>query len=213
MVPADDPPVSVIVTVTCTTGSVWCTSPDQAPARAAGIVAVTDGEGDASLADDAVRLSDVDRSALLQLPWWCMKMKVLAVAIAATHATQALTQPTRRAVAEDRVMAGNSSVALPGLARGKPRAAARACLVPSASRPAAGSLRPSRVVTTPRAGGRLAGSGARQAATVLRSGSGRKFRSCGPMAGRPAAANSIVCAHASMSADGVAEPYGGVMLK
>src|ERR1700732_1822179 len=49
MVPADDPPASVIVTVTCTTGSVWCTSPDQAPARAAGIVAVTDGEGDAAL--------------------------------------------------------------------------------------------------------------------------------------------------------------------
>src|SRR5260370_16570142 len=99
MVPADDPPVSVIVTVTCTTGSVWCTSPDQAPARAAGIVAVTDGEGDASLADDAARLSDVDRSALLPLPWWCMKMKVLAAAIAATHHTQALPPPPPPAAA------------------------------------------------------------------------------------------------------------------
>src|SRR5580700_9022622 len=162
MVPADDPPASVIVTVTCSTGSVWRTCPDQEPASAAGIVAVTDGEGDAFLAADAARLSDVDRSDSPP-PWWCMKMKALAAAIAATHATQALTQPTRRAMDEDRVMAGNSSVAFPGLARGRPRAAARACLVPSASRPAAGSLRPSRAVTTPRAGGRLDGSGARQA--------------------------------------------------
>src|ERR1700680_3560424 len=100
MVPADAPPVRVIVTVTCSTGSVWRTPPDQEPASAAGIVAVTDGEGDASLADDAARFSDVDRSALPPLPWWCVKMMVLAAAIAATHATQALTQPTRRAVAE-----------------------------------------------------------------------------------------------------------------
>ena len=171
-----------MLTVTWSAGSVWCTCPDQEPPSAAGIVGVADGAGDDILAD-AARLTDVDRGGLSSLPLWCMTMTVPAAAIATTHAAQAVTQPTRRAV--DRVRAGNSSVALPAPARGTPRAAARDRLVPSARRPAAGSLRPSSAVTTFRAASRLAGSGARQAATVARNGSGRKFRSCGPMAGAP----------------------------
>src|SRR6266536_1704373 len=66
---------------------------------------------------------------------------------------------------------------------------------------------PESAVTRPRAGGRLAGSGDRQAATVFRSGSGRLATS-----GRPAA-NRMVWAQASRSAEGVAGPYGGVVAK
>src|SRR5277367_134756 len=119
-----------------------------------------------------------------------------------TQATQAAVHATRRDRDTVEVSTGTwESVTT------RPRPAARARRVPSASSPAAGSLWPSSAVTRVRAGGRLAGSGDRQAATVLRSGSGRLATS-----GRPAA-NRMVWAQASRSADGVAGPYGGVVLK
>ena len=120
----------------------------------------------------------------------------------ATQATQAAAQATRR----DRET-GGTSARPPESAETRPRPAALARRVPSARSPAAGSLWPSSAVTRLRAGGRLAGSGDRQAATVFRSGSGRLATS-----GRPAA-NRMVWAQASRSAEGVAGPYGGVVLK
>src|ERR1035438_2968656 len=168
MVPAAEPLMSVTSTVTCNAGAVWLTCPDQEPASAAGTIVVAAGEGDA-VRGDAARVADAAGSGSALLAGWCMKIKVAATAIAPTHATQAVIQPARWAV--DR--AGGSSAAPSGALRGTPRAAARDRRAPSASRPAAGSPRPSRAVTTLRAPGRLPGSGARQAATVARSGSGR----------------------------------------
>src|ERR1035438_1180767 len=207
MMPAAEPAMSWTSTVTCNAGELWRTCPDQEPVSAAGIIEVAAGAGDAGRAD-VLRLADAGRSTSLW-PGWRVNMRVLAMAIAPTHATQAVTQPTRRAIGR----AGSSSAALLGLVRGTPRAAARDRLAPSASRPAAGSLPPSSAVSTLRAAGRPPGSGTRQAAAVARNGSGRMSRSCGPTAGRPAAPKRIVCAHANTSADGVADPYGGVMLK
>src|ERR1019366_5263754 len=188
MVPAAEPLMSVSSTVTCNAGAVWRTCPDQEPASDAGNIVVAVGEADAVRGDvprgadaapsGAARGADAARSGSPLRTGWCIKIKVEAMAIAPTHATQAVSQPARRTV--DR--AGGSSGALPGTLRGTPRAAARDRLAPSASRPAAGSPRPSRAVATLRALGRLPGSGARQAATVARSGSGRAFRACRPVA-------------------------------
>src|ERR1035438_5528477 len=197
MMPAAEPAMSWTSTVTCNAGELWRTCPDQEPVSAAGIIEVAAGAADAGRAE-VLRLADAGRSTSLW-PGWRVNMRVLAMAIAPTHATQAVTQPTRRAIGR----AGGSSAALLGLDR-RP---------PPASRPAAGSLPPSSAVSTLRAAGRPPGSGTRQAAAVARNGSGRMSRSCGPTAGRPAAAKRIVCAHANTSADGVADPYGGVMLK
>src|ERR1019366_2565877 len=177
MVPAAEPLMSVTSTVTCNAGAVWRTCPDQEPASDAGNIVVAVGEA-AAVRGDVPRVADAARSGSPLRAGWCIKIKVEAMAIAPTHATQAVSQPARRTV--DR--AGGSSGALPGTLRGTPRAAARDRLAPSASRPAAGSPRPSRAVATLRALGRLPGSGARQAATVARSGSGRAFRACRPVA-------------------------------
>ena len=135
-------------------------------------------------------------------PVRCVAIRVAATTMTPTQATQATAQATRRDRDAVEVSAG-----LWESAATRPRPAARARRVPSASRPAAGSSWPSSAVTRVRAGGRLAGSGDRQALTVFRSGSGRL-----PTSGRPAA-NRIVWAQASRSADGVAGPYGGVVLK
>ena len=132
----------------------------------------------------------------------CVAISVAATTMTPMQATQAAAQATRR----DRDT-GWISAGPPESARTRPRPAARARRVPSARSPAAGSPRPSSAVTRLRAGGRLAGSCDRQAATVFRSGSGRLATS-----GRPAA-NRIVWAQANRSAEGVAGPYGGVVLK
>ena len=125
----------------------------------------------------------------------CVAIRVAATAMTATQARQAAAQAIRRDRDAVEVSAGPSGSGLTG-----PRPAARARRVPSASSPAAGSLWPSSAVTRVRAGGRLAGSGDMQADTVFRSGSGRLATS-----GRPAA-NRMVWAQASRSADGVAGP-------
>ena len=85
-------------------------------------------------------------------------------------------------------------------------AASLACLAPSVSSPADRSCPLRSLVSTARATGRAAGSGARQAATTSRRSSCSAARSCGPTGGRPSAANRTVFAQASRSAAGVAAP-------
>jgi hypothetical protein len=134
-------------------------------------------------------------------------MKTAPAAMASTHTAQPTahrTTPERDRAAAGWRCAGPVSGVL---------AATRARLAPSVSSPADGSCPPSSLVSTARATGRLAGSGARQAATTSRSSSGSAARSCGPTGGRPIAAKITVFAQASRSAAGVAAPYGGVMPK
>src|SRR3984957_8347221 len=196
MVPAEVPAARLIRTVTASDGSVCRTVPVQVPARSAGIFGAAAGVADADdVCAEAVVWSAATGVAVVPGLLRCVAMRVAATAMTATQARLAVAQAIRRDRDAVEVSAGPSGAGLTG-----PRPAARARRVPSASSPAAGSLWPRSAVTRVRAGGLLAGSGDMQADTVFRSGSGRLATS-----GRPAA-NRMVWAQASRSADGVAGP-------
>src|ERR1017187_2243950 len=108
MVPAAEPLMSVTSTVTCNAGAVWRTCPDQEPASDAGNIVVAVGKA-AAVRGDAPRVAEAASSGSPLRAGWCIKIKVEAMAIAPTHATQAVSQPARRTV--DR--AGGSSGAPP----------------------------------------------------------------------------------------------------
>ena len=127
-------------------------------------------------------------------------MKTAPAAIASTHTAQAT--PHRTTPERDRAGAGGRWAGpISGVL-----AASLACLAPSVSSPADRSCPLRSLVSTARATGRAAGSGARQAATTSRRSSCSAARSCGPTGGRPSAANRTVFAQASRSAAGVAAP-------
>jgi hypothetical protein len=148
--------------------------------------------------------------------WCCRAMYTTAATIATTQTPQAAAH--RIAVIRRR----GGRLAGRGVAGSGARAAACASLLPVASSPAAAGRPLRSSASTARAAGRLTGSGLRHSATTLRRAAGSRARCRWPWSvsvpgkgsaipgsrgGRgPAAANSTVRAHASMSAAGVARP-------
>src|SRR6516165_1154210 len=166
MVPVAERAGREIRTLTVSCGLVWWIGPAQLPASAAGTLAEGSGVGSRvafTWGVVAVGAAGLGRGR---------KTKTAATTIAITHTAQATAQmmtPERDRIGAGWRMAG---VVLPGT-----RAAALACLVPSASRPEERSCpRSSRVSTV------------------------------GPTGRRPTAAKMTVLAQAPRSAAGVAAP-------